>query len=101
MTREHEVVVDRRSLWVILLSRSRKTVLAGVGALIYWVVVSLPLPEGLTPQGQKALGAFALCVFFWVLNVLPLMITSLMAIILLPLSGVMQSSQAYALFGNE
>jgi sodium-dependent dicarboxylate transporter 2/3/5 len=101
MTREHEVVVDRRPLWVILLSRSRKTVLVGIGALIYWVVISLPLPDGLTPQGQKALGAFALCVFFWVLNVLPLMITSLLAIILLPLSGVMQSSQAYALFGNE
>lgn len=29
------------------------------------------------------------------------MITSLLAIIPLPLSGAMQSSQAYALFGNE
>jgi sodium-dependent dicarboxylate transporter 2/3/5 len=61
----------------------------------------MPTPAGLTPQGQKALAAFALCVTFWVLNVLPLMVTSLLAIILLPLSGVMQSNQAYALFGNE
>jgi sodium-dependent dicarboxylate transporter 2/3/5 len=101
MTRQRAVVVDRRPLWVILLSRSRKTLLTGVGALIYWIVVSRPLPAGLSPQGQKALGVFALCVFLWVLNVLPLMITSLLAIILLPLSGVMQSNQAYALFGNE
>jgi solute carrier family 13 (sodium-dependent dicarboxylate transporter), member 2/3/5 len=86
---------------VILLSRSRKTGLVAVGALIYWVILAMPLPEGLTPQGQKALGAFAICVFYWVLNVLPLMITSLLALILLPLSGVMQSNQAYALFGNE
>jgi sodium-dependent dicarboxylate transporter 2/3/5 len=101
MPRDRTVVVDRRPLWVILLGRSRKPVLTAVGALIYWAVISLPLPAGLSPQGQKALGVFALCVFFWVLNVLPLMITSLLAIILLPLSGVMQSSQAYALFGNE
>jgi solute carrier family 13 (sodium-dependent dicarboxylate transporter), member 2/3/5 len=86
---------------VILLSRSRKTGLVALGGLIYWLILAMPLPNGLTPQGQKALGAFAICVFYWVLNVLPLMITSLLALILLPLSGVMQSNQAYALFGNE
>jgi len=96
-----EVVVDTRRLWVILLSRSRKMILTLAGGLLYWWVATMPLPVGLKPEGQKALAAFALCVFYWVLNVLPLMITSLLAIILLPLSGVMQSNQAYALFGNE
>ncbi len=101
MVREYEIVVDTRRLWVILLSRSRNTLLLLFGALVYWWIVSRPLPLGLAPEGQRALGAFALCVFYWVFNVLPLMITSLLAIILLPLSGVMQSGQAYALFGNE
>jgi sodium-dependent dicarboxylate transporter 2/3/5 len=101
MAREYEVVVDRRPLWVILLARSQQTVVIIVGALLYWAIVSARLPGDLAPQGQKALGAFALCVFYWVLNALPLMVTSLLAIILLPLSGVMQSNQAYALFGNE
>lgn len=101
MSGQVEFVIDTRRLWVILLSRSQKTILLACGVLIYWWVVTRPLPSGLTPEGQKALGAFALCVFFWVSNVLPLMITSLLAIILLPLTGVMQSSQAYALFGNE
>lgn len=96
-----EFVIDTRRLWVILLSRSRKTLLLGVGALLYWWIATRPLPAGLTPQGQKALAVFGLCVFYWVSNVLPLMITSLLAIILLPLSGVMRSNQAYALFGNE
>src|SRR5215470_6290922 len=101
MTHEYEVVVDRRPLWQIVLSRGRKTGIIVLGGLLYWGIVSVPLPNGLTPEGQKALGAFALCVFYWVLSALPLMVTSLLAIILLPLSGVMQSSQAYALFGNE
>ncbi len=96
-----EVVVDTRRLGVILLSRSRKTILTALGAVLYWWLLTMPLPAGLQPEGQRAIAAFALCVFYWVLNVLPLMITSLLAIILLPLSGVMQSGQAYALFGNE
>lgn len=101
MPSHYEIVVDTRRLWVILLSRSRNTALLLLGGLLYWWIASRPLPAGLTQQGQKALAAFALCVFYWVLNVLPLMITSLLAIILLPLSGIMQSNQAYALFGNE
>ncbi len=96
-----EVVIDNRRLGVILLSRSRKTLLTVLGGVLYWWLITMPLPAGLQPEGQKAIAAFALCVFYWVLNVLPLMITSLLAIILLPLSGVMQSGQAYALFGNE
>ncbi|MFI5366731.1 MAG: SLC13 family permease, partial [Candidatus Binatia bacterium] len=100
-TTEHEFVVDTRPLSVILLSRSRKTVFLAIGGLLYWWTAAMPLPSGLTREGQKALAAFALCVFYWVFNVLPLMITSLLAIILLPLTGVMQSNQAYALFGNE
>lgn len=101
MAHEYEVVVDRRPLWVILLGRSQQTVVIIAGALLYWLIVSVHLPGDLTSQGQKALAAFALCVFYWVLNALPLMVTSLLAIILLPLSGVMPSNQAYALFGNE
>jgi solute carrier family 13 (sodium-dependent dicarboxylate transporter), member 2/3/5 len=101
MPREYEVIIDRRPLWVILFSRSRQTAVVACGGLLYWLVLSRPLPGGLTPEGQKALAAFVLCVFYWVFNALPLMITSLLAIILLPLSGVMQSNQAYALFGNE
>jgi len=101
MASEREVAVDTRPLWVLLLSQSRKTALVIFGAGLYWLTVSRPLPAGLHPEGQKALAAFAVCVFYWVFNVLPLMVTSLLAIILLPLSGVMPSAQAYALFGNE
>jgi len=96
-----EFVVDTRPLWVVLLARSRQFFFLLAGALLYWTLVRAEPAQGLTPEGQKALAVFALCVFFWVFEVLPLMITSLLAIILIPLSGVMTASQAYALFGNE
>jgi sodium-dependent dicarboxylate transporter 2/3/5 len=96
-----EVRIDTRPLWRILLERSKRplSLLAGLGAFV--AISNLPLPDGLAPQGLQALAVFALCVIYWVTTALPLMITSLLAIALLPLSGAMTSEQAYALFGNS
>lgn len=96
-----EFVVDTRPLWVVLLARSRDIWLLAAGVVIYWYVASMDTPEGLTPVGQKALAAFALCVWYWITSALPLMITGLLAIILIPMTGVMPAPKAYSLFGNE
>ncbi|MBI4519119.1 MAG: DASS family sodium-coupled anion symporter [Deltaproteobacteria bacterium] len=96
-----EVEVDRRPLWIIVLMRGRRLLLLAVGALLYWLTLQLGHQDGLSPAGLKALAVFVLCIFYWVLNVLPTMITSLLAIVLLPLTGVLTSRDAYALFGNE
>ena len=96
-----DIVIDTRPLRVVLLSRSVRPFLVLLGAGLYWLVLTAPAPEGLSGTGQKALAVFALCVFYWVFDVLPLMITGVLAIILLPLTGVMPAAKAYALFGNE
>ena len=101
MAKPANVVVDTRPLWIVLLLRSRQTLLLLVGAGIFLLISNLKTPAGLSEPGQKALAVFALCVFYWVLDVLPLMITSLLAIVLLPLTGVLPSKEAYAQFGNE
>ncbi len=61
----------------------------------------MPETEGLTKDGKKALAIFVVCVFFWITHVIPLMITSILAIILFPLMGVMPADDVYALFGNQ
>ncbi|HEV7734710.1 MAG TPA: DASS family sodium-coupled anion symporter [Candidatus Binatia bacterium] len=95
------VVVDTRPLGTILLERSLRPTILVVTALIYWFVMTREPPEGLSIEGLHALAIFCVCLVLWVTSALPLMITSLLAIILLPLSGVMPASKAYALFGNE
>ncbi|MFT5039668.1 MAG: sodium-dependent dicarboxylate transporter 2/3/5 [Hyphomicrobiaceae bacterium] len=96
-----EVYVDTRPLWRIILDRSTKFAWLAMGVGAYFAISRMPSPEGLGMEGQQALAVFALCVIFWVTGALPLMITSLLAIALIPLSGVMTSSQAYSLFGNS
>ncbi|HXJ35332.1 MAG TPA: DASS family sodium-coupled anion symporter [Candidatus Eisenbacteria bacterium] len=95
------IVVDTRPLRVILLERAvRPGILVGT-ALLYWLIVTRSPPEGLTVGGLKAVAAFVVCLILWVTSVLPLMVTSLLALVLLPTSGVLPASKVYGLFGNE
>ncbi|MBI4949673.1 MAG: DASS family sodium-coupled anion symporter, partial [Deltaproteobacteria bacterium] len=60
-----------------------------------------PTPAGLSVEGQRAIAVFLVCLILWVTNVVPLAITSLFAIVLVPLLGVLSKRDTYALFGNE
>jgi sodium-dependent dicarboxylate transporter 2/3/5 len=101
MVQSSGFVVDTRPIWIILLQSVRQPLLLLTGVLIYLAVRNFVAPSGLAPEGHRALAVFALCVFYWVFDVLPLMITSLLAIVLLPLTNVLPAKEAYALFGNE
>ncbi len=90
----------RTNLLAVMVKNYRYVVIALVG-LIFGVIVTSTPPAGLSPQGMKALAIFFVCVVFWVTNVIPLMITSLLAIILFPLLGVLDSKLTYSLFGNK
>jgi len=95
------VVVDTRPLPRILLERALRPAIFVATALLYWFIVARPPPAGLSEAGLKSLGVFVVCLVFWVTSVLPLMVTSLLAIIMLPLTGIMPANKAFALFGNE
>jgi sodium-dependent dicarboxylate transporter 2/3/5 len=96
-----DVHIDTRPLRVILAERSVRPLLLLGAALLFWFITSREPPEGLTREGLRALGVFSVCLVLWVTSVLPLMVTSILAIVLLPLAGVMPASRVYGLFGNE
>ncbi len=101
MSQPNNFVVDTRPLWILVLQRMKQPVLLMIGVGLYVAVRTLLVATDLSPEGHRALAVFALCVFYWVFDVLPLMITSILAIILLPLTGVLPAKEAYALFGSE
>jgi sodium-dependent dicarboxylate transporter 2/3/5 len=95
------VAVDTRPLWRILLDRSYRPAVIALGVVLYVGVRLAPSIGSLSEPGQKALAVFVVCLVYWVTNVLPLVITSLLAMVLLPATGVLTTKETYGLFGNE
>lgn len=93
--------IDTRPIWLILALKSLRPAFFFVLAALFVYFVSIPAPEGLTVEGQRAIAVFLLCLVLWVSNAIPLAITGILAIVLVPLLGVLPSKVTYSLFGNE
>jgi len=57
-------------------------------------------PTGLTEQGWRALLIFLFCLALWVSGLIPLAVTSLLGLALLPMTGVVPAVEAYSMFGS-
>ncbi len=80
---------------------SVKTPLLILAVLVTLFILFSPTPEGLTKEGQSALAILAMCFILWTTAAIPLSVTSLVALALLPLLGVMPEGEAFSLFGNS
>lgn len=96
-----EIFFDRRPIWIVLIDRMRRGILLGFFFLVFLVLLQMPHPEGLPEPAYNVLCLFFLCVSLWSTNLLPLSITSLIAIAGIPLLGVMNATEAYSFFGNK
>ncbi len=97
-----QIFVDRRPLWIILFDRLRRyLLLASFFGIFFALLWFQEGPSDLSEEGYKVLCLFVLCVLLWSTNLIPLSITSLLAMAAVPLLGVMDASQAYSYFGNK
>jgi len=78
-----------------------KKLILAAGILFFLGFVILPPPEGLSVAGARAFGVFSLCIALWVTNYIPLAITSLLGMSLVPLLGVQEAGDAFSLFGDR
>ncbi|MGA1869136.1 MAG: SLC13 family permease [bacterium] len=69
--------------------------------IVLLLIILLPTPAGLTVEGKKSLAVFAMAFILWATNALPLSITGILVISLIPLLGIMKHSLTFALFGNQ
>lgn len=95
------VLIDRRPMWRILLSRSVRPAFLALLALCFWAVVGLDPPEALGEGGLHTLAIFGLCMVLWVTGTLPVAVTGLLAVALIALFEVMERREVFALFGSE
>jgi sodium-dependent dicarboxylate transporter 2/3/5 len=100
-TEKPPVSVDTRPLRLILFENMARPAILLAAAGLYWLIASRTPPEGLSVAGLRALAVFAVCILLWVTETLPLMVTSLFALVALPASGAIETKRAYGMFGNE
>ena len=96
-----QIFVDRRPIWIVIFDRLRRYILLALFFGVFGLLLGLQGPNDLSPEGYKVLCLFILCVSLWSTNLIPLSITSLLAIASVPLLGIMDASQAYSYFGNK
>ncbi len=78
-----------------------KEIIKYTGIILFLILLFMPTMAGLNPAGQRALAVFVLVLTLWVSHVLPLSVTSLLGIALLPLLNVMSIEYTFSLFGSK
>lgn len=86
---------------MLLLFRSFRPLFFLILAVLFWYIVSLPTPAGLSVEGQNAIAILFIAIALWVSNAIPLVITSLFVIIAVPFFEVLSTRETYSHFGNE
>ena len=99
--KNQQIFIDRRPIWIVLFDRLRRYIVLALFFGIFALLLTQEGPSDLSPEGYKVLCLFFLCVSLWSTNLIPLSITSLLAIAAVPLLGIMDASQAYSYFGNK
>ncbi len=78
-----------------------KKIIIAIGVVLFIIFAYVPAYPGLSIEGSRALAVFFLCVSFWATNWIPLGITSLLGMALIPLLGVMDAREAFTFFGDR
>lgn len=72
-----------------------------LGIAVFVLILVLPAPAGLEPDGQRVAAVAGLMAIWWMTEALPLPATALLPIALFPILGVMPTSAATAPYANE
>src|SRR6185369_7879299 len=93
--------IDNRPLWLIMIDKTaRYQVLVGL-AVLTAILLRLTPPEGLSADGYRSLVLFGATIFLWISGLLPIAVSALLSMVMLPLLGIMDAKKTYSMFGNE
>ena len=71
------------------------------GVALSIILVALPTMAGLSRPGQNCLAVFCFSITMWITQFLPLPVTGFLVFALLPILGVLPSSEAFSLLGSN
>lgn len=78
----------KKYIWVLL------------GPLSFLIMSFLPVPRGITPEAWKVLAMASIMLIWWISEAVPIAVTSLLPLVLLPSMGVTKLEAAAAPYAN-
>jgi sodium-dependent dicarboxylate transporter 2/3/5 len=79
----------------------QKIIALALGPLIFAFTLLFVHPEGMSPEANAVLACTLWIAFWWITEAIPIAVTSLLPIILFPLSGAMDISTTTAAYGHR
>lgn len=77
---------EQKKKWIPVVST-----IAAIAA--FFIILFLPLPEAVTPEAQKSMALFAFALIMWIARPIPIYLTSIILILLLPLIGAVEDQE--------
>ncbi|MBI2889638.1 MAG: SLC13/DASS family transporter [Nitrospirae bacterium] len=84
-----------------IVRRLRKPLILAAGALLFYLLSTAPWLGALDPVGRKTLGVFGVAVLLWMTGALPMMVTGLAVLLLIPLLGILTPRETFSLVTND
>lgn len=78
----------------------RKSLGFGTGVLIFLMMLFMPVPDGLSPEGWYTAAVASLMAIWWITEALPIAVTALLPIVLIPLLDIATIGEATAPYAN-
>ena len=93
--------IDNRPLWLIMVDKTAHYQVLAALVVLTAILLRLTPPEGLSADGYRALVLFGATIFLWISGLLPIAVSALLSMVMLPLLGIMDAKKTYSMFGNE
>jgi sodium-dependent dicarboxylate transporter 2/3/5 len=72
-----------------------------LGPALFFLVLFLPLPAGMAPEGLRVAAITVLMAVWWITEAIPIPATALLPIVLFPVLGVLSGSDVTRAYGNH
>ena len=95
------IIIDQRPLAIVLFSKAYRFIFLSLLGLAFYAFLQCDPWPGLTVEGYRTIGAFFVCLILWMTQLVPMAITGLLAVGLIPMLEIMPSKEAFSYFGSE
>lgn len=81
-------------------SMNKKSIGLLLGPALFFIIYYMPLPEGMLPEAQAVLAGTVWIAAWWITEAVPIPVTSLLPVVIFPMTGALSLSETTSAYGN-